>query len=49
MSRNADKSSENGKASSENGTFAAALLRSMRIISHLGKKMGKKEKICRLI
>ena len=49
MSRNADRSSENGKASSKNGTFAAALLRSMRIISHLGKKMGKKEKTCRLI
>ena len=49
MSRKAEDGSENGKVSSENGTFSGALPCSVRNISHLGKKMGKTEEICRLI
>ena len=49
MSRKAEESSENGKASSENRTITVALSCSVRIISHPGEKMRKTEEICRLI
>ena len=48
MFRKAEVSSEIGKHSSENGTIAVVLSCSVRIISHLGKKMRKTEEICRL-